>query len=116
MKSMIRSCIKKGLFILFTLLITCCSSSITDYPPGSDWEKVSTHKLPKRTKIYTGVSKLGEPIYWVQYRGTKVYMREEKYHLYKEGENYLYVTKSRHVVKNVTRYSVYVKEKKQSKE
>ena len=116
MRCMIKSCIKNGVFLCFTLLMTCCSFSVTDYPPGSDWKKVSTHKLPNRTKVYTGNSKSGKLVYWIKFRGTKVYLSEEKYHLFQEGETYLYITKSRHIVKNVTQYSIYTKEKKQSKE
>ena len=116
MKSMIRSCIKKELFVLLTLLVTCCSSPISDYPPGSDWEKVSTRKLPKRTKIYTEVSNSGKSICWIKCRGAKVYLNEEKYRLFEEGETSLYITKSRHVVKDVTRYSIFSKEIQHSKQ
>ena len=88
--------------------MTSCAAKHDVYPSDSDWKLVSTHKVPKRKVVHMGTTNTGETKYWIRYRGGKVYISEEDYRLFNEGEVTL-IAKSRYVPKDVTLYRIYSK-------
>ena len=82
--------------------VSCCRTPIA----GEDWYTVSVKKLPKSTKVHTDKNSIGKPIYWIKYRGTKIYLTEVNKILIDNSVEPLYVIKNKHVVKNVTTYSI----------
>lgn len=99
-KSMTRS------VIVFLLSILVCFSCSRTPIAGADWYTVSVKKLPKSTKVHTGTNRIGQPIYWIKYRGNKIYLTEANKRLIENKIEPLYVIKNRHVVKDCTTYSI----------
>ena len=89
--------------------MTSCAAKHDLYPSDSDWKLVSTHKVHQRKIVYTGTTNTGKPKYYIRYRGGNVYISEDNYRLFKEGEVTLYIAKSRYVPKDVTLYRIYSK-------
>ena len=100
MNYMVRSVI---VFLLSLLLCVSCYRTPID---GADWYPVSVKKLPESTKVHTDTNSIGKPIYWIKYRGNKIYLTEVNKILIDNHVEHLYVIKNKHVVKNVTTYSI----------
>ena len=95
----------RSVIVFLISLFLCISCSRTPIA-GTDWYPVSVKKLPESTKVHTDTNSIGKPIYWIKYRGNKIYLTEANKILIDNHVEHLYVIKNKHVVKNVTTYSI----------
>lgn len=105
----------RGILVFVLSLLLCCSCSSA---PVSDaiWYPVSVKKLPIYIKVHTDTTRTGKPKYWIRYRGNTIYLSEANKLLLEKQAEPFYVIKNRHIVKNITRYSVVPSSKLKSDE
>lgn len=109
-----RFMIREVLALVLSLLLcfSCSPSPVSD----AIWYPVSVKKLPIHVKVHADTTRTGMPKYWIKYRGNTIYLSEANKLLLEKQAEPFYVIKNRHIVKNITRYSVVPSSKLKSDE
>jgi hypothetical protein len=76
--------VRYGIISLMILLgmifaFSCNSAYAQETKKKSDWQEVSVVEIPYSVEIHTGVTKNGNPKYWIEIQGTNVTVSENNY-------------------------------------
>ena len=61
------------------LSIFLCNVECSAQEKKSEWQEVTTIEIPNDVEIHTGVTKNGNPKYWIEVQGIKVTISEGNY-------------------------------------
>lgn len=61
--------------ILFTIVF-CCTSSAQSTPTQTEkeWVEINIVELPEGIEVFSGITREGNPKYWVEIQGIKVFL------------------------------------------
>lgn len=65
--------------MIWTSMFLAFSIDAQETKKKSDWQEVSVVEIPYSVEIHTGVTKNGNPKYWIEIQGTNVIVSENNY-------------------------------------